>query len=576
MQGQGHGHYDERRKCPCSQILRDSGITDSLGYRGGSRMALKYTEEKLNSFDKETLIQLFLSQQEQLENIDHNLQLVLERLADLKRHRFGRSSERHESDEQISFMEVDGKIVFFNESEAVAAEDDGAEPETVPRRKPKKKQGKREEDLDGLPVVVIEHSMTEEELAARFGEGGFKQLPDEVYRRYGFTPAKVEVEEHHVKVYAGKKTDEIVKAPHPESLLRGSLVSPSLEAAVMNAKYVNAVPLYRQEQEFERYGLHISRQNMANWTIQCADRCLAVLYDYLHEKMYGYHVLQADETPVLVNKDGRPAGSKSYMWVYRTGRMYTDRQIVLYEYQRTRNASHPREFLKDFSGICVTDGYQVYHTIENEREDLKIAGCWSHARRRFDEAVKALPKAKQKDSRAYLALTMIQAIYREEKQLKELSAQERQDRRQLSVKPLVEAYFTWVRENLPKVPQKSKTWEGFNYSLGQEKYLKVFLDDGEVPMDNNAAEQSVRGFCIGKKNWVMIDTVAGAKSSAIIYSIAETAKANNLKPYDYFEYLLAEIPKHLDETDRGFLDDLLPWSPDLPANCRKPDKEEVK
>ena len=575
MQGQGHGHYDERRKCPCSQILRDSGIIDSLGYRGG-RMALKYTEEKLNSFDKETLIQLFLSQQEQLENIDHNLQLVLEQLADLKRHRFGRSSERHESDEQISFMEVDGKIVFFNESEAVAAEDDGAEPETVPRRKPKKKQGKREEDLDGLPVVVIEHSMTEEELASRFGEGGFKQLPDEVYRRYGFTPAKVEVEEHHVKVYAGKKTDEIVKAPHPESLLRGSLVSPSLEAAVMNAKYVNAVPLYRQEQEFERYGLHISRQNMANWTIQCADRYLAVLYDYLHEKMYGYHVLQADETPVLVNKDGRPAGSKSYMWVYRTGRMYTDRQIVLYEYQRTRNASHPREFLKDFSGICVTDGYQVYHTIENEREDLKIAGCWSHARRRFDEAVKALPKAKQKDSRAYLALTMIQAIYREEKQLKELSAQERQDRRQLSVKPLVEAYFTWVRENLPKVPQKSKTWEGFNYSLGQEKYLKVFLDDGEVPMDNNAAEQSVRGFCIGKKNWVMIDTVAGAKSSAIIYSIAETAKANNLKPYDYFEYLLAEIPKHLDETDRGFLDDLLPWSPDLPANCRKPDKEEVK
>ena len=539
-------------------------------------MALKYTEEKLNSFDKETLIQLFLSQQEQLENIDHNLQLVLEQLADLKRHRFGRSSERHESDEQISFMEVDGKIVFFNESEAVAAEDDGAEPETVPRRKPKKKQGKREEDLDGLPVVVIEHSMTEEELAARFGEGGFKQLPDEVYRRYGFTPAKVEVEEHHVKVYAGKKTDEIVKAPHPESLLRGSLVSPSLEAAVMNAKYVNAVPLYRQEQEFERYGLHISRQNMANWTIQCADRCLAVLYDYLHEKMYGYHVLQADETPVLVNKDGRPAGSKSYMWVYRTGRMYTDRQIVLYEYQRTRNASHPREFLKDFSGICVTDGYQVYHTIENEREDLKIAGCWSHARRRFDEAVKALPKAKQKDSRAYLALTMIQAIYREEKQLKELPAQERQNRRQLSVKPLVEAYFVWVRENISKVPQKSKTWEGFSYSLNQEKYLKVFLDDGEVPMDNNAAEQSIRGFCIGKKNWVMIDTVAGAKSSAIIYSIAETAKANNLKPYDYFEYLLTEIPKHLDDTDRSFLDDLLPWSPNLPANCRKPGKEEVK
>ena len=539
-------------------------------------MASKYTQEQLNSLDRETLTRLFLSQQEQLENIDHTLQLVLEQMADLKRHRFGRSSEKQETEGQVSFMEVDGKIVFFNESEAVAAEESTEEPEDVSRTRPKKKQGKREEDLNGIPVVVVEHSMTDEELEDRFGKDGFKQLPDEVYRRYSFTPAKIEVEEHHVKVYAGKETEEVVKAPHPRTLLRGSLVSPSLEAAIMNAKYVNAVPLYRQEQEFERYGLHIPRQNMANWTIQCADRYLAILYDYLHEKMYGYHVLQADETPVLVNKDGRPAGSKSYMWVYRTGRMYTECQIVLYEYQKTRNASHPREFLKDFRGVCVTDGYQVYHTIEGEREDLKIAGCWSHARRRFDEAVKALPKAKQKDSRAYLALTMIQAIYREEKLLKDLPAGERMIRRQLSVRPLVEAYFVWVRETLPKVPQKSKTWEGFNYSLNQEKYLKVFLDDGEVPMDNNAAEQSIRGFCIGKKNWVMIDTIAGAKSSAIIYSIAETAKANNLKPYDYFEYLLTEIPKHLDVPDRSFLDDLLPWSPSLPENCRKPGKNEVK
>ena len=539
-------------------------------------MASKYTEEQLNSLDRETLTRLFLSQQEQLENIDHTLQLVLEQMADLKRHRFGRSSEKHETEGQVSFMEVDGKIVFFNEPEAVAAEESTEEPENVSRTRPKKKQGKREEDLDGIPVVVVEHSMTDGELEDKFGKDGWKQLPDEVYRRYRFTPAKIEVEEHHVKVYAGKETEEVIKAPHPQTLLRGSLVSPSLEAAVINAKYVNAVPLYRQEQEFERYGLHISRQNMANWTIQCADRYLAVLYDYLHEKLYGYHVLQADETPVLVNKDGRPAGSKSYMWVYRTGRMYTERQVVLYEYQKTRNASHPREFLKDFNGVCVTDGYQVYHTIEGEREDLRIAGCWSHARRRFDEAVKALPKAKQKDSRAYLALTMIQAIYREEKQLKDLPAEERKNRRQLSVKPLVEAYFTWVRENLPKVPPKSKTWEGFNYSLNQEKYLKVFLDDGEVPMDNNAAEQSIRGFCIGKKNWVMIDTIAGAKSSAIIYSIAETAKANNLKPYDYFEFLLTEIPKHLDDTDRSFLDDLLPWSPSLPENCRKTGKNELK
>ena len=164
---------------------------------------------------------------------------------------------------------------------------------------------------------------------------------------------------------------------------------------------------------------------------------------------------------------------------------------------------------------------------------------------------------------------MIQAIFREEKILKELPVKEREKRRQVSVRPLVEAYFEWLKENICRIPKKGKTWEGFQYSLNQEKYLKVFLDDGEVPMHNNAAEQSIRGFCIGKKNWVMIDTVAGAKSSAIIYSIAETAKANNLKPYEYFEYLLTEIPKHIDDKDYSFCEDLLPWSPALPERCRK-------
>ena len=541
-------------------------------------MGSRYTEEMLSGMEKGTIIQLFLAQQEQLENIDIKLQLVLEHLADQKRHRFGRSTERHLTEGQVSFMEVDGEIIFFNEPEAVADQEAEDETREAPRhRTPKKKKGKREEDLNGLPVIKIEHTMTEEQLSATFGEKGYKRLPDEVYHRYKFTPAKVEVEEHHVAVYAGKTDDDtIVRAGHPGYLLQGSLVSPSMEAAIINAKYVNACPLYRQEKEFERYGIKISRQNMAYWTIQCADRYLAVLYDYLHEKLYGYHVLQADETPVLVNKDGRTAGAKSYMWVYRTGSMYSGRQVVLYEYQKTRNASHPREFLKGFSGVCVTDGYQVYHTVENEREDLTIAGCWSHARRRFDEAVRALPQSRRKDSRAYLALTMIQAIYRGEKMLKELSAEERQNRRQLSVKPLVEAYFTWVRENISKVPEKSKTHEGFSYCLNQEKYLKVFLDDGEVPMDNNAAEQSIRGFCIGKKNWVMIDTIAGAKSSAIIYSIAETAKANNLRPYEYFEYLLTEIPKHMDDTDRSFCEDLLPWSSNLPEHCRKPEKNSNK
>ena len=188
-------------------------------------MASNDTEEQLKNLDKETIIRLFLAQKEQLENLDHTLQLVLEQLADLKRHRFGRSTERHETDGQILFMEIDGKIVFFNEAEAVAGDtgdEQDEEADNIPQPKPRKKKGKREEDLRGIPVVTVEHSMDEKELDEYFGEDGWKELPDEVYRRYSFTPAKVEVEEHHVKVYAGKKTDEIIKAPHPETLLRAA------------------------------------------------------------------------------------------------------------------------------------------------------------------------------------------------------------------------------------------------------------------------------------------------------------------------------------------------------------------
>lgn len=531
-------------------------------------MSVRFTEEQLNNLDKATLIQLFLSLQDQLESIDNKMQLMLEQMADMNRHRFGRSSEKSELSNQISFTIKDGEIIF-NEAEAIAEEFyDEDEPELVTTTR-KKSKGKKEEDIKGLPVEQISHEMSEEELHAFFGDESWKRLPDEVYKRYKYTPASVSVEEHHVAVYSGAKSERMIKANHPKQLLRNSLASASTVAGICNAKYVNAMPLYRIEAEYNRAGINISRQTMANWVIQCADRYLAVIYDYLHQRLYDYHVIQADETPCLVNKDGRDAGSKSYMWVYRTGKMYQDKPIVIYDYQKTRKSDHPREFLKDFQGVCVTDGYQVYHTIESEREDLTIAGCWAHARRRFDEALKATSKDKQKSCTANKALKMIQAIYREEKKLADLSFEERLEHRQLTVKPLVEVYFAWTRKMEPNVLRGSKTYKGIQYSLNQEKYLKVFLEDGEVPMDNNAAEQSIRGFCIGKKNWVMIDTIAGAKSSAIAYSIAETAKANHLKTYEYFKYLLTVIPEHMDDTDRSFLEKLLPWSKDLPDECRK-------
>lgn len=538
-------------------------------------MAVKYTEEQLNSVDKSFLIQLLLQQQEQLEAItkelhasNEKMQLLMEQVILGKQNRFGRSSEKMEDTSQICFQEVDGTIVFFNEAEAVYDLNE-KEPDELELKSPKqpKRKGKKESDLSGLTVRRIDHYLSEEELEIEFGVNGWKQLPDAISKKYHFVPARVEVEEHHIGVYASKTDEHMVKADHPKALLHGSLVSPSLGAAIINGKYVNAVPLYRLEQEFQRYGLQITRQNMANWCIRLAEEYLSILYDHLHEELYFYHVIQADETPVLVNHDGRKAGSKSWMWVYRSGHLYQDRQIVLYEYQQTRNASHPREFLKGYDGICVTDGYQVYHTLEKELEELTIAGCWVHCRRRFDEALKLIPKPSQKESNAFLLMKQIQAIYREEGKLNDLSSDERLKQRQAVIKPLVDAFFAYLKTI--NVSKKDKFGDAVRYARNQEKYLRVFLTDGDVPIDNNASERAIRGFCIGKKNWQMIDTIHGAKSSAIIYSIVETAKANNLKPFDYVQHLLEEIPKHMNDKDCSFLEDILPWSEKLPAGIRK-------
>lgn len=547
-------------------------------------MTIKYTKEQLNKFDKDLLIELFLGMQGQMEELSRQtqalndrMQLMMEQMVLFQKNRFGRSSEKMADSEQIRFMEVDGTIVFFNEAEAVC-DLDAPEPDDLELKAPKKKKqpGKKAADIAGLTVKRIDHYLKEEELTAEFGENGWKQLPDAISRCYQFIPASVVIEEHHTGVYSSKLDEHMIKAPHPRNLLHGSLVSPSLAAAVINGKYVNAVPLYRLEKEFERYGLAITRQNMANWMIRLGEEYLGTMYDYLHKLLYDYHVIQADETPVLVNKDGRPAGSQSYMWVYRSGFMYRDRQIILYEYQKTRNASHPREFLRDYTGICVTDGYQVYHTLEKERENLKIAGCWVHCRRRFNDALEVIPKAHRKESILHLIMKQIQAIYREEGKLSDFSTEDRLMQHQLVVKPLVDAFFAYLKQNEPKIPKNGKIREAFTYALNRESYLKVFLEDGDVPIDNNASERAIRGFCIGKKNWEMIDTVNGANSSAIIYSIAETAKANNLKPFDYFEYLLTEIPKHVDDKNTDFLAELLPWSDMLPENIRKPQKASGK
>ena len=536
-------------------------------------MAKVYTKEELNSFSRETLMAVILSMQDQISQLNTNMERLIEQIADANNKRYGRSSEKLETISGQMELEL-----IFNEAEALTEILYVVEPaeEDVIQPRHRKSKGKREADLKDLPVEVISHTLSEEKLRDVFGTDGWKQLPDEIYKRVRVQPAVYTVEEHHVAVYAGRDNQTIIKADRPKDLLRNSLLTPSLAASIMNAKYVNGLPLYRISQEFLRNDIHISRQVMANWMIQCADRYLGILYDRLHRELYQFHVLQADETPVMVTKDGRPVNSKSYMWIYRTGKSYTDTPIILYEYQRTRKADHPEEFLKDFKGIVVCDGYSAYRKLDRENPDIVFAGCWSHARRRFAEALKALPKAVQKNAKetiAYEAVSRIAAIYHLDNQMEGQPAKARKMYRQTNIRPLVEAFFAWAKEIQSKNQlSRGKTLDGINYRINQEASLKAFLEDGDIPMDNNATESALRSFCLHKHTWKRIDSLDGANASAIIYSITETAKANNLNPFRYLEYILTVLKDHQEDKEYSFIDDILPWSEKLPEICRSKTK----
>ena len=460
----------------------------------------------------------------------------------------------------------------FNEAEAAAAEA-VTEPdlEHVVVRK-KKQKGQRKEDLSRLPVRIEKHELTKQQLLEIYGEGGWKRLPDEVFSRVEYKPSVKEVVEHHVAVYAGKKEDRITRAERPVDLLRNSIATPSLVAAIMNAKYTNAIPLYRISQEFERSDLILSRATMANWVIRCSERYLSLVYDRLQQDLCRQKVVQVDETTCQVTKDGRDSNTKSYMFVYRTSELSREHPVILYKYEKTRSSKHVLDVLKGFSGVLESDAFSGYKALDRTEENVRAAFCWAHARRDYSDALKALKGDAKKDaaeSIASKALVQIAGIYKAEEALKDLPSEERLIRRRKEVLPLVEAYFSWVHEqDIPSIASE-KTRKGLQYSLNQEKYLKVFLENGEVPIDNSATERAIRPFTIGRANWHIIDTVHGAQSSAMIYSLVETAKANNLKIYEYLEYLLTEIPRHMDDTDLTFVEDLLPWSEALPQTCRK-------
>jgi transposase len=482
------------------------------------------------------------------------------RLAQQKR--FGASSEQTHPDQ----MEMN----LFNEAEVLATpagEEAPMEKITYERRK---SSGKREEDLSKLPVETITYTLPEGEQLCECCGGSLHEMSTETRSEIAVVPPQVKVVRHVRQVYACRHCEReetqtpVVTASMPKPVYPGSLASSSSMAYVMSQKYVDGLPLYRQEQQFARLGYTLSRQTMANWMIYGAEHWLEFVVAAIKLYLLEQEALHADETTLQVLREpGKSAEAQSYIWLYRTGRDVAP--AVIYDYQKTRGGEHPRNFLSGFTGYLHVDGYPGYHKVAG----VTLVGCWAHARRKYDEALKAAPpQAKgQPETVAAQGLAYCNELFMIERELANMTPDERHAQRQIRSLPVVEAYSEWLRQQRSRTLPKSLVGQAIAYSLNQWDKLTAFLKDGRLEIDNNRSERSIKPFVIGRKNWLFANTPRGAKASAAIYSVIETAKENGLNPFQYLKYLFDQLPQ-LASLDAESLKPYMPWSTSLPITCR--------
>jgi transposase len=478
--------------------------------------------------------------------------------------RFGSSSEKTDLTQQLG---------MFNEAEALASK---PETEQIAAHIRKKQKGKREEFYNGLPTEQLIHELPANERVCMECGDELHACGHEVLRReVEVIPAQIRAIEHIQTVYACRNCERnsgadalpMVKAAVPPPVIPGSgIASPSLLAFIVCNKYVLALPLYRQEQELQRLGIYISRQTLANWVIYAAAHWLEPIYALLYAELLKNTILHADETRVqVIREDGRKATQNSYMWMYHTGKS-AKRQIALYEYQPTREGKHPLEFLAGFQGFLHVDAYAGYRKLEDQ--GVTLVECWSHARRKFDEAIKTLKKEDRTGALANIGLDYCNQLFALERQYDELNLtdEDRFSRRERESRPVAEAFFLWAESMLSKALPKSKLAEAVKYAVNQRHWLMNFLLDGRLEISNNRAERTIRPFTVGRKNWLFSYCARGARASAIVYSIIETAQANGLVPFMYLNYLFRALPN----IPQWWFVDCLPWNPAVQEICKIP------
>ena len=428
-----------------------------------------------------------------------------------------------------------------------------------------KRKGKREEDLSNLPIEREEHELPESERICSDCGAVMHDIGVETRRELVFIPGRYIVKEIVIHKYACCERDgdhtTIIEAEAPKPLLPRSLASPSAVAFVAVQKYVYCVPLYRLEQGFKRDGFFLSRQTMANWVIKCAQLYLFTIYSLLIESFLKETVAHSDATPVQVlREEDRKAKTKSYEWLYRTTGC-AEHQIVIYEYKQTKGRENPELFLKTFNGFLHCDGDKSYRGLDG----ITLVGCWAHARRKYHDVLKAQPEGDDGEgSFADRAMTCINYLFHLEHEFEDLNPDERYVKRLQFSKPIADNYFEWVKAVKGVVAPGFPIGQALNYSLNQQEYLQNVFLDGRLEFSNNRAERSIKAFVMGRKNWLFCNSPDGADASSIVYSIIETAIENGLDPYRYIVYLLETLPK----TTGSGAAALLPWSADLPEDCR--------
>ena len=489
------------------------------------------------------------SQIKELKNENKNL---IELLKLSKKKMFGASAEK--------VAQAYGQISFFNEAEkerTVLEPEPKLEEIVIPKHTRKKKR-KLEDIYKDLPVEEVIYDITEEEKTCKKCGEQLDFLKYETRREIKMIPAQVKIVEHKKAVYVCNNCDKngidsnFVTATAPKPLIEKSLASPSILSEIINQKYCMGVPLYRQEIQFKNMQINLTRQTMANWIIS-ASRLITPIYEHMHKRLVESQIIHADETTLeVLSEPGKEPQSKSYMWVYTTGRK-EDKNIILYDYQRGRSGNYAKEFLKGFNGYIHCDGWTGYDKVEHG----KRVGCWAHVRRKFKEAIDVQSDKKDYTTVAGQGFLKIEKLFSIEHEIQDVD--KIGDIRREKSKEAAEEFFDYC-ENAYTLP-KSLTGKAISYAIKQKDNLQTYLEDGRLEMTNNRAERAIKPFVIGRKNWLFCNTVNGAKASAKLYSLIETAKVNGLKIHEYLVWFFENIHKLP-------TDDLLPWSEKIPDTIR--------